>query len=178
MKKVILTVLILIVVSAASFFIYVTSGSYDISQLSQHNSFTKWVIKKTTHNSIEKRIKDIVVPANINDQEVLVLGFQHYNEMCSGCHGAPGMKEIEMPVWYPKPPKIYKHKEQEDPKEFFWIIKNGIKMTAMPAYGPTHDDQKIWAITAFVTQKLNTMSAEEYNEWVKKYPDQDEDEKK
>jgi mono/diheme cytochrome c family protein len=40
-------------------------------------------------------------------------------------------------------------------------------MTSMPAYGPTFSDEKIWAITAFVTHKLPKMSAAEYSEWVK-----------
>jgi mono/diheme cytochrome c family protein len=47
-------------------------------------------------------------------------------------------------------------------------------MTSMPAYGPTHDDEKIWAITAFVTQQLGKMTPDEYNAWLKKYADQDE----
>jgi mono/diheme cytochrome c family protein len=39
----------------------------------------------------------------------------------------------------------------------------------MPAYGPTHNDQKIWAITDFLLNKMNKMSPEEYQEWKKKY---------
>ena len=34
--------------------------------------------------------------------------------------------------------------------ELFWIIKNGIKMTGMPAFGPTHQDEQIWNIVGFV----------------------------
>ena len=49
------------------------------------------------------------------------------------------------------------------------IIKNGIKMTSMPAYKPILTDDKIWAVTAFVTQKIGKMSAEEYNLWEKRY---------
>lgn len=166
-------VIVTFVVLFAGFFVYISSGCYDISQLTPHNSFTKWVIGKTTHNSIDKRMKDNLVPDNLKDSAVLILGFQHYNEMCICCHGAPGVKEWEMAEGlYPKPPKIYKGKEQEDPQEFFWIIKNGIKMTSMPAYGPSHDDQKLWAITAFVTEKLNKMSPQEYSDWTKKYTKQ------
>ena len=39
----------------------------------------------------------------------------------------------------------------------------------MPAYAPTHDDAKIWAITAFVTRKLPKMTPEEYQQWKVKY---------
>jgi len=44
----------------------------------------------------------------------------------------------------------------------------------MPAYGPTHGDTILWAITAFVTEKLNKMTPEEYAEWQKKYLNDDE----
>ena len=43
-------------------------------------------------------------------------------------------------------------------------------MTSMPAFKPTHDEEKRWAITAFVTQKLPKMTAEEYKEWLTRYP--------
>src|SRR3546814_14076730 len=36
--------------------------------------------------------------------------------------------------------------------EQFWIIKHGIKMTAMPAWWKTHDDRLIWDMVAFVRQ--------------------------
>lgn len=177
MKKIILTVMVTLAILISGFLIYITTGSCDVSQLTPHNGLTKWVIRKTTHSSINKRMNENVVPADFNDTSRIILGFKHYDEMCTVCHGAPGMKPWEMAEGlYPKPPQIYKHKDQEDPQEFFWIIKNGIRMTGMPAYGPSHSDKKIWAITAFVTEKLNKMTPEEYLEWVKKYssPEQDE----
>ncbi|MGJ0531920.1 MAG: c-type cytochrome [Methylocystis sp.] len=45
--------------------------------------------------------------------------------------------------------------------ELFWIIKNGVKMTAMPAFGPTHQDEQIWNIVAFV-RRLPRLSAEQF----------------
>ncbi len=171
MKKIIVTVILTLVVLIFGFYIYIASGTYDISQLSPHNSLTKSIIGTTTHNSINKRMKENTVPANIKDTEMIVMGFKHYTEMCSNCHGAPGEKAEEMAEGlYPKPPELYKHTEEGDAQEFFWIIKNGIKMTSMPAFKPTHTDEKIWAITAFVTQKLPKMTAAEYKEWTTKYP--------
>jgi mono/diheme cytochrome c family protein len=73
---------------------------------------------------------------------------------------------------YPRPPRFYKSDDMPDPDEAFWIIKNGIKMTSMPAFGPTHDDRKIWAITGFVLNKMNKMSPEEYQAWINRYTEQ------
>jgi hypothetical protein len=163
MKKIIFTALSTIVVIALCFFIYIKSGVYDISQTSPHNGLTRWMIRTTTHNSIDKRMESIVVPPNYGDSTMIVEGFRQYRHQCSMCHSAPGEKPEEMALGlYPEPPLIYKHKRDEDPREFFWIIKNGIKMTSMPGYGPTHPDERIWTVTAFVTKKLNKMTVEEY----------------
>lgn len=45
--------------------------------------------------------------------------------------------------------------------ELFWIIKNGIKMSAMASYGKVHNDDEIWNLVAFV-QRLPKMTPEEY----------------
>jgi len=42
----------------------------------------------------------------------------------------------------------------------------------MPAFGPTHDDEKIWDITAFV-KKLPDMAPAQYRQWAEE-PPQDE----
>jgi len=167
--KTIITVILTIVVLIIGFYIYILSGSYDISQLTPHNGLTKSIIRITTHNSIKKRLKGITVPDNLKDTSIIISGFKTYTEMCSGCHGAPGEPNDMVKGWYPRPPELYKNAEEGDAKEFFWITKNGIKMTAMPAFKPMQTDEQIWAITAFVTQKLSKMTADEYKNWKSKY---------
>ncbi len=175
MKTIVLTLIIAFIIITGSFVIYIYSGAYDISQAVPHNALTKWMIKTATHGSINKRLKDIQVPL-MNDSTAIVIGFEHYHEMCVMCHGAPGVKPWEMAEGlYPKPPKFYKSNDLPETAEAFWIIKNGIKMTSMPAYGPTHDDKKIWAITDFLLNKMNKMSPEEYQSWVQKYAEGDDD---
>lgn len=170
MKKIILTILLTLAVIALCFFIYIESGAYDISQTTPHNSLTEWAIRKTKHKSIDKGMESIVVPDNLGDSAMIIDGFRMYNHMCAMCHGSPGGRPEEMTMGlYPEPPLIYKKKKEEDPREFFWITKNGIKMTSMPAYGPSHADERIWVVTSFVTQKLNKMTDEEYADWLKKY---------
>src|SRR5436190_8934808 len=152
--KTILTVLVTLLVLILGIFIYISSGWYDISQLTPHGKLVKSMINTTTHHSIEKRLKDITMPGNLKDTSVINAGFKPFAEMCSGCHGAPGEPNDMVNGWYPKPPELYKHARESEAKEFFWITKNGIKMTSMPAFKPMFSDEQIWAITAFVTQKL------------------------
>ena len=51
MKKVILSVVLTLVVLIIAFIAYIWSGSYNISQLSPHNSITRRIIGITVHHS-------------------------------------------------------------------------------------------------------------------------------
>ena len=94
-------------------------------------------------------------------EQMIAEGAEHYAAMCTGCHLAPGMHENEMrPGLNPKPP-ILASLPSQDPREQFWIVKHGLKMTAMPAWGATHTDEEIWNIVAFL-QKLPGMSPTRY----------------
>lgn len=174
MKKIILSVVLTLIVIIGVIIIYIYSGIYNVGQLGHHNATARWALTTAKQESINKRLKGIKVPP-MNDTAMFVEGFQHYNEMCSTCHGGPGVDPDELSKGlYPKPPKFYKSKDMPGPSEAFWIIKNGITMTAMPAFGPTHDDQKIWAITDFLLNKMNKMSPEEYQSWKNKYANPDD----
>jgi mono/diheme cytochrome c family protein len=120
------------------------------------------MINTLKDNSIEKRSSDIKVPNNLNDTSLVKIGFEHYREMCQGCHGAPGIERNEIGQGlYPKPPNLAHSAKEMPASELFWITKNGIKLTGMPAFGKTHSDDKIWAIVAFM-KTLPSMSKEQY----------------
>ncbi len=54
--------------------------------------------------------------------------------------------------------------------ELFWVTKNGIRFTGMPAWGPSMTDAQIWDITAFLTT-LPEMTAADYDALVARVPD-------
>jgi ketosteroid isomerase-like protein len=86
--------------------------------------------------------------------------------MCTGCHLAPGMKETELRAGlHPKPPNLAEQAGHRSAGETFWIIKHGVKLSGMPAWGVTHDDRSIWGMVALV-RKLNELSPGEYDELV------------
>jgi hypothetical protein len=55
--------------------------------------------------------------------------------------------------------------------ELFWITSNGIRLTGMPAFSPTHGENEIWQVVAFLrhlpeitdeeTKQLKTETEEE-----------------
>jgi mono/diheme cytochrome c family protein len=144
--------------------IFVYSGLYNMGATAHHNKITLWMINTLRDNSIKYHANDSSIkPPDLSDTSLIKTGFVHYREMCVGCHGAPGIEQGEILVkgLYPRPPKLVRTAKEFTPQQLFWITKNGLKMTAMPAFGPTHSDDLIWAMVAF-TQKLPNMTKEQY----------------
>jgi mono/diheme cytochrome c family protein len=161
MKYVIRTLIVLLIL-VIGIILFLYSGAYNVSAMVPHNRLTLWMINTLKDNSIEKRSSDIKVPNNLNDTSLVKIGFEHYREMCQGCHGAPGIERNEIGQGlYPKPPNLAHSAKEMPASELFWITKNGIKLTGMPAFGKTHSDDKIWAIVAFM-KTLPSMSKEQY----------------
>lgn len=168
--KTVLTLLgfLLVLVLAALAFIY--SGSYDVSASSPDTGLVHWALETTrersVHSAAEAFEESAQIP-NLDDPDLVRTGLVHYHAMCVTCHGAPGVPISEIGQGLnPFPPELAAEAEEEEPAEVFWVVKNGIKMTGMPAFGVTHSDEEIWAITAFL-QRMPKLSPQEYGALVK-----------
>ena len=154
------TALLLIVAAGIGGGLYVYSGAYDIGADTPHTPAVYEILETLRDRSVEKHAAGVRVPP-LDNPGLIAEGAEHYAAMCTGCHLAPGMKDSEIrPGLYPQPPELYKQKG-ENPAEQFWVIKHGIKFTAMPAWGATHDDQAIWNMVAFL-QKLPSLTPQQY----------------
>ncbi|MBV8062804.1 MAG: cytochrome c [Nevskia sp.] len=140
--------------------LFVASGIYDVGADSPHTRPVEWLLQVLRERSTDAHGDDIKVPP-LDDAKLIAEGAEHYGAMCAGCHLGPGVADNEFRVGlYPKPPLLYQQHDEEAGEQF-WIIKHGIKFTAMPAWGATHDDQKLWAMVAFL-QKLPKLTPEQY----------------
>lgn len=140
---------------------FVYSGAYSIGADVPHWRPVEMFIEIFRNHAITNHARGIVVPTNLDDPAVIAMGAEHYNAMCTGCHLSPVQTDSEIrPGLYPQPPKLAQQ-GIDNPGEAFWVIKHGIKLTAMPAWGPTHDDEEIWAMVAFL-RKLPTLSPAGY----------------
>ena len=146
---------------------FVWSGIYNVGADDHHTRPVMLLMQALRDRSIQARSRDIIVPP-LDDPALVLKGAGQYAAMCTGCHLAPGMTDSEIrPGLYPQPPDL--SKTRVDPRVAFWTIKHGIKMSAMPAWGASHDDQTIWSIVAFL-QKLPELSPAQYKDIVAKAP--------
>jgi mono/diheme cytochrome c family protein len=151
-------ILILIILIIAAFLVYIYSGIYNIGASMPHSEAVTWIFNTTKKYSVRKHAEDIQ-QADIYDEKLVEAGFDHYDDMCSGCHGSPGEEPAQ--IFNPPPPALAESRTGFNPSELFWIVKNGIKMTGMPEFGSLHSDEDIWAITAFLV-KLPDMTRKQY----------------
>ena len=94
--------------------------------------------------------------------------------MCTGCHLGPGVERSELSQGlHPAAPELARSNGRS-PAEQFWIIKHGVKLSAMPAWGKTHDDQLIWDMVAFIRQ-LPKLSPQQYKAAVASAPEDHEE---
>jgi cytochrome c553 len=157
------------------------SGAYNMAATEKHWVITEKIIEWVRENSIEARARDLEVPP-LDGAELLSKGAGDYNAMCTTCHLAPGLKPTELSIGlYPQAPIFHQREPIIDQTEklgraraYFWVIKNGLKMTAMPAWGLSHDDDTIWAMAAFVL-KISSMTPEQYESLISSAKDHSHD---
>jgi thiosulfate dehydrogenase len=74
-----------------------------------------------------------------------------YKDNCAFCHGLPNQQQRPPAALgeFPKPPQLWaRHGVTDDePGETYWKVANGIRLTGMPAYKPSLDEQKLWEVT-------------------------------
>ena len=158
MKMFITGVALAVVVAAG----IVYTGLYDVAASSPHNAVTEWLFSTAMHASVARQARDIEMP-DLRSEELRLVGISDFDAMCAGCHGAPGRKsKAAGPGLNPQPSDLTESAAKMSPAELFWITKYGIRMTGMPAWGATHDDESLWPVIAFMTE-LPRLDAAAYN---------------
>ncbi len=87
-----------------------------------------------------------------NDQRALAAGRAAYTGSCAVCHGAKGDGRGAFGLTtYPHATDLTTDaaKSKTD-AQLFWIVKNGLGFTAMPAFSDQYKDAEIWAMVAYI----------------------------
>lgn len=92
-------------------------------------------------------------PVPLSD-EVLSEGRAHFADHCALCHGNDGAGRTQIGQnLYPKAPDMRNAQTQSlADGEIFYVIKNGIRLTGMPAWGANtpEGDRETWSLVHFV----------------------------
>jgi len=92
------------------------------------------------------------------DEDNLNAGASIYEDKCEICHGTQTDASAIGKTMFPSAPQLFvKHKDgvvgvSDDPVgETYWKIKNGIRLTGMPAYGKALKENQLWQVSLLLS---------------------------
>jgi mono/diheme cytochrome c family protein len=142
--------------------LFIESGVYNIGADDHHTKPVLAIIEQLRERSIAVRARAIEA-YDVSDPQGIAAGGRRYAALCAGCHLAPGILKSDIRAGlYPHPPNLAQGEELES-RRAFWIVKHGIKMSAMPAWGKILDDREIWDVVSFL-RKMPGMTPESYRQ--------------
>jgi thiosulfate dehydrogenase len=84
------------------------------------------------------------------DEINLQAGAKVYMQACAGCHGKLDQPSSGAKNFYPQPPYLFPPAKgvTDDPVgATHWVVKNGIRFSAMPSFNQKMSDSEIWQVS-------------------------------
>ncbi|HLG18837.1 MAG TPA: cytochrome c [Bdellovibrionota bacterium] len=162
--KIGLAVLILMVLGGSAAFVHIVV--YGFSAKDQPTKIEKFMARQFRRWAVPRAAREMKNPVPATP-EVVKSGMAHFADHCASCHANDGGGGTEMGRnMYPKAPDMRKSPTQSlSDGELFYTIKNGIRLTGMPAWGDDtpESDVQSWHLVHFI-RHLPNLSQEETEE--------------
>jgi hypothetical protein len=156
----------LAIVAAIAAGVYFFGGFYNVAANALGHPFVEKALQDVREASIARRA-EAKPPGSFDDPATIKAGAQGFAKHgCVVCHGGIGVQRdvFARGGMNPGPPGL-KTLANDDPAAIFWVVRNGIRMTAMPSFGKVGvKDEDIWPIVAFI-KKSQSISPEDYKAW-------------
>lgn len=147
--------------------IYLFAGFYDVAADAQEPDVVSSALVSVRQASVARRAAGLTPPVSMSDNSVIQSGARAFARVgCVNCHGAPGATWAKFSEGLePAAPDLKEVGPPTDPAQLFWIIKHGIRMTAMPSFSKVGvEDDEIWTLAAFV-KNLDKISEADFKAW-------------
>jgi len=150
-----------VAVAAGAAVAAVVAGAFDTAATAAWPQPVAWLIHRTMIDSVRARASSVVPPAGFTPEQVRA-GFQVYDAHCAMCHGGPG---VSRQPWVaglePTAPYLIDVRRLFSRPELYWVVRNGVKMTAMPAWRDRLSEGETWDVVAFL-EALPGMTPAQY----------------
>jgi mono/diheme cytochrome c family protein len=163
-KRIVLALLLgVLVLAGAGAFFTLRRGW---SARDEPGAVERWAARQARHLAVPSAARELKNPVSLTP-EVLAEARAHFADHCALCHGNDGRGRTEIGQnLYPKAPDMILTETQRlADGELFSIIKNGIRLTGMPAWGADkpEDDRASWQLVHLI-RRLPKITAAEIRE--------------
>jgi mono/diheme cytochrome c family protein len=117
------------------------------------------IMQPAIRAAVKRNAANLSAPSGATEDSVIA-GGKLYVMGCMGCHGEPGKPYTEDHTDYPPIPQLPHVGTQYSEPEIYWIIKHGVRMTAMSAYGYAYKEDQLWSLAAFI-HRIDTLTPAE-----------------
>ena len=107
----------------------------------------RWVL-----SSFRQRGKDVQNPLPVTEEN-LRAGRELYEKQCAFCHGLDGKGQQPQGIqFYPPVPSLVKRDNELTDGQQHFVVSNGIRYTAMPAFAKVLAPEQIWKVVLWLRQ--------------------------
>jgi mono/diheme cytochrome c family protein len=151
MRGFILGVIITLLVLGCGAYFYATKGHFDTRAVGNKPTTFE---RRTANTSVDAWVDDHApkqtnpFPANMDN---IMDGSMTYDKNCAMCHGS--LKQPTSPLhnnFYPSVPQLMTRTPDDPDGNLFYVIKYGIRYTAMPGWDGVLSDDDIWKTVTFI----------------------------
>ncbi len=168
--KIALSVFALVVLAGVLGFLMVLKHGF--SARDEPTAVEAFVARRVRHLAVPRAAREMTNPVELNE-DVLSEARAHFADHCAWCHGNDGRGQTTIGQnLYPRAPDMASSKTQSlSDGELFYVIKHGIRLTGMPAWGEDtpEDDRESWKLVHFI-RHLPDITPEEIEEMTELNP--------
>ncbi len=128
------------------------ASQFNLSALPEPGGTETLIANRAKHFLVRRASRASVAPAPADRRASIEEGDNLFGTECSECHGNTGRKPTDAGRWmYPRAADLGSADVQQySDRELVWIVKNGIRLSGMPAFGRVESDEHIWDLVHFV----------------------------
>jgi len=148
MGKFVFGIIIGMLLICGGVYLYFSLGMAPVATAAEAIPFEKRLAKMALQKRVEKEMPKNM-PIQVDESNMLV-GAQIYKDNCAVCHGLPNQNQTAISKgMFPKPPQLlHGHGVTDDPPgETYWKTANGIRLTGMPAFKNSLNDNQLWQVS-------------------------------
>ena len=139
----------------------IATGAIDLAADIPHPQAWAQLLHLTFKRSVGSQSAAIAPPADLMRLPI-GKGAMMFDAVCANCHGTPGRGQSLVSLsMRPRPQYLPAVINQFNDAELFWIVKHGVKYSAMPAFPTQLRDDEVWTVVAFL-RAVPTMDQAHY----------------